>query len=157
MRYKLLLGSVLIALTTPVVVNAESSEPFDIRETRWGMNRLEVYKSESWDYSVENGMRVYEGKLFDLPCVLVYQFEKDGLNSVTYGFPGTGRLEYALILAKLYKKYGEADKTVKHNVLWTVKKRTAISAVLKPESGNFIFYHDVRNRKLKGATEDTDF
>ena len=90
-RYLLhLAGIILISGNT-------SANDWDFRQVKWGMSTYDVkdrefvlgqkwklLKQDNGDYSIA---LIYEGKLFDQYCLLIYQFKNNyGLFSASYSF-----------------------------------------------------------------------
>lgn len=158
MRRRILLALVLLSLV-PSISNAEPPKQFDIRKARWGMSEREVFQSEDWQFTVIEGQRVYEGKIFGMQSMLNYQFESGKLVRVAYGFTDRSDLHFGLIIAKLVSKYGMPDASNESSRMWVKDKRTLIHLARSDET-MILSYNDKEDldrKKKRKQTDDSDF
>ncbi len=76
-------GKILLILIVSVFCTTATAQNFDFRNTKWGMDSLQVKKAEvSKLQSSKKGILVYLGKLGDLDSRIVYDFSS--LNKLSH-------------------------------------------------------------------------
>ncbi|MGZ5303706.1 MAG: hypothetical protein ACXWDO_06330, partial [Bacteroidia bacterium] len=88
-----------------------SSNAQDFRKVNWGATKSTVKKSETAKLAVDNadGL-VYETALFNLDCLLRYEFVDGILCRAAYMTKSnTSEASFAYVLSKMEEKYGKAQ------------------------------------------------
>lgn len=123
MKPKLLIFLLMIMIA-PVFAETQpqqnNQEEYDFRQTRWGMTKEEVTKSEKLKMIFElNNKFFYKTSVANRNCNLIYDFENNSLKAGVYIFDieHTNKNEYiddySTLQDMLVNKYGQPKENLK--------------------------------------------